>query len=482
MKKSMKGIFLAMFVFAPFSMQCFAQDSTATGITLTLKQCVETAIKNNIDVNRSEYSSAVDKTNLTLAKGQQLPFVNGSIYHGENQGRNINPYTNTYINQSINTANYSLDGSLTLFNGMSLDNSIKQYKLAWEAGKMDAQQQRDYVTINVILAYLSVLSNQDQFTLAQQQADVSRKEAERLNILNNEGAIAPSAYYDLKGQLASDELNIIATKNALETAKVSLAQLMNIPYREDIVLERLYNDQTPAVYGGNVVAIYNSAEKNLAIVKAAVLHHLSAVKNIKAAKGLLYPRLSLNGGLGTNYSSAATLQQFVSTSDLAGDNYILFNNQKLPVYAPSPIYNTAKISYGDQWKNNFNSYVNIAITIPILNGWQTRTRIKQAQITADETAFVETTTKTQLKQSIEQAYVNNKSAYQRYQTLLQQVNAFNESFREAQIKFEAGAFTSVDFLVVKTNLDRAKTNLVSAQYDYIFRSKILDYYQSKPLW
>ena len=460
----------------------YAQDSSRTAVTLTLRICIETALKNNIDVRRSDYTAETNKADWQYAKGQLLPSVNGSVYHGSNQGRNINPYTNTYINQSVNFANYSLDGSLNLFSGFSVDNTIKQNKLAFEAGKMDAQQQRDYVTINVILAYLSVLSNQDQQTLAEQQADVSRKQVERLSILNKEGAVTPSKYYDVKGQLATDELNIISTKNALETAKVNLAQLMNVAYSENVVLERIGSDKTPDTYEVSVEDIYSSASKNLAIVKAAGYHHSSAVKATKAAKGLLYPRLSLNGGLGTNYSSTGTLQQYVSSSDVAGDNYILLNSQKIPVYAPDPVYTSSKITYGDQWKNNFNSYVNVAVTIPLLNGLQTRYRIKQAKILEDRTSYEEKTTKIQLKQSIGQAYVNNKSAFQRYQTLNRQVEDLAESFREAQIQFESGVLTSVEFLVVKSRLDQAQLSLVSAQYDYILRSKILDYYQSKPLW
>ncbi len=477
----MKKLFLTA-VICIFIGKLYAQDSTATAVTLTLKECIESAIKNNIDVRRSDYSAESAKADFQLAKAQVLPSVNGAVYHGSNQGRNINPYTNTYINQSVNFAQYSLDGSLNIFNGLSIENSIRQYKLNFEAGKMDAQQQRDYITINTILTYLSVLSNQDQLTLAQQQADVSRKQVERLEILNKEGAVAPSEYYDLKGQLATDELSIISTKNALETAKVSLAQLMNVDYREDIILERISNEKSPVIYEGKVEEIYASAEKNLAIVKAATYHHLSALSSIKAARGLLYPRLSLNGGLGTNYSSTGTIQNYVSSTDVPSDNYVVVNNEKVPVFSPNPTYSTAKIPYGDQWKNNFNSYVNIAVTIPLLNGLQTRNRIKQAKITADQTAFIETTTKTQLKQSIEQAYVNNKSAFARYQTLNQQVEDLGESFREAQIKFESGVFTSVEFLVVKSRVDQARLNLVSAQYDYILRSKILDYYQSKPLW
>ncbi len=134
---------------------------------------------------------------------------------------------------------------------------------------MDVQQQRDFVTINVILAYLSVLSNQDQLSLANQQADVSRKQVERLQLLNETGAISPAAYYDLKGQLATDELGIIAAKNALENAKLSLAQLMNVPYRENIVLERLDTAITPSAYDSGAEDIYTIAVQKLAIVKAA---------------------------------------------------------------------------------------------------------------------------------------------------------------------------------------------------------------------
>ncbi len=122
------------------------------------------------------------------------------------------------------------------------------------------------------------------------------------------------------------------------------------------------------------------------------------------------------------------------------------------------------------------------MSIPLLNGWQTKGRIRQAKIAADQASFEESATKLQLKQSIEQASINNKSALQRYQTLVQQVADFSVSFEAAQAKFEAGVFTSVEFLVVKSNLDRARINLVNAEYDYILRSKILDYYQSKPLW
>ena len=74
------------------------------------------------------------------------------------------------------------------------------------------------------------------------------------------------------------------------------------------------------------------------------------------------------------------------------------------------------------------------------------------------------------------------SAADRYRILLEQVNAFTESFRAAEIRFNSGVGNSIDYLTAKNNLDRANLNLINAQYDYVLRTKILDYYKGVKLW
>jgi outer membrane protein len=87
-----------------------------------------------------------------------------------------------------------------------------------------------------------------------------------------------------------------------------------------------------------------------------------------------------------------------------------------------------------------------------------------------------------LQQSIERAYVNLNSTADKYKLLQDQVKAFKESFRTADIRFNAGAITSVDYLIAKNNLNRAENNLIIAKYDFLLREKVLDYYGGKPLW
>lgn len=459
-----------------------ARSSYAQSTELTLKQCVETAIANNLQVRQSEYQAQADKVNYNQAKGSQLPFINGNINHGINQGRSIDPYTNTYANQQINFANYNINTGITLWNGSAIRNNIKQNELNSKASEMDWQQAKDNITINVILAYLQVLSNQEQLTIASNQVLVTKSQVERLEVLNNSGAIAPSVYYDLKGQLAGDELSVINLKNSLESAKISLAQLMNVPYNATVQLENLNDKLTPTLYDGTADNIYQAASRQLAFVKAAELRKQSAEKRLLTAKAQLLPTLSFNGGFGTNYSSVANKQELISTSDVSTGSYVNVSGSKLPVFAPQSNYQMQKISYGDQWTNNLNSSLSIGLQVPILNGLQARSRVNQARIAEKRSSFEAETVKTQLRQAVDQAYVNMNSALERYQALARQLDDFTKSFKAAEVRFNAGVNTSVEYLIAKNNMDRANANFVAAKYDYLLRSKVLDFYQGKQLW
>jgi outer membrane protein len=344
---------------------------------------------------------------------------------------------------------------------------------------MDLQQQKDNITIGVILAYLQVLNNNEQLNTAQQQLEVSRKQVERLEVLNKDGAISPADLYNLKGDYSTNQLNLVTIKNTLESSRVDLAQLLNIPYSRDLVLEKINTDQEFSLYEGTSQQIYQQAMQNLAMIKAVDLRKEGALKAVKSARGQLYPSLVLNGNLSTNYSNSAATQDYVSTADVPTDSYVLLNSEKLPVYTPQSTYTSDKISYGSQWKNNFASSFSIGLQIPILNGLSARSNLNRSKIDVKRTDLVAKSTKTQLQQQIEQAYVNMNTAYERYQTLTQQVKDYTESFRIAEVRFNAGAMNSIDYLIVKRSVDNANINLIAAKYDYILRTKILDFYQGR---
>ncbi|WP_121355040.1 TolC family protein [Flavisolibacter nicotianae] len=416
----------------------------------TLQQCIDTALAKNIGVQQSGLLAEAADVNMKQARANLLPDLNATLDHGINTGRSIDPFTNGYVNQSINYASYGASSGVVLFNGLNLHNQVRQYTLAYDASRMELQQAKDNLTLNVILAYLQVLNNEDLLSSSLAQKTVSDKQLERLTILDKQGAISPSQVTDVKGQLMNDELSILNMRNNLETAKLSLAQLMNVPYDKGMTLERMNADEFLTAYSVSSSDIYQTALQQFSLVKSVELRTKSSEYALKAARSRLFPTVTLGGSMQTNYSSVAQ-------------------------------NSTGKIPYNDQIRNNVFYSLNLGVRIPIFNSMRSRNNIRLADIAVRNNELTEENTKLQLRQQIEQAHLNMTNAYDRYKTLLSQVEAYQTSFKAAEARFTAGVGTSVDYVIAKNNLDRANINLIAAKYDFVLRKKILDYYQNAKL-
>ena len=451
---------------------CEAQSGTR----LTLEACISTALKNNVDVLREQLQLRATGVALKQSKMNRLPQLNAAVGHGINQGRSIDPFTNTYIDEQVNYANYGLSSNLLLFNGFSVQHSIRQNHLAQEASKLEVQQVRENITLNVMLAYLQVLNAEDIVAAAEKQVVVTTQQIERLEVLHEQGAIAPSLLYDLRGQLANEKVALISNRNAVVSAKLELQQLMNVAYNADIELQRIeVRDQISAA-AAQPGAVYERALQHLSGVKAAALRRESAEAAIRSIRGELYPSLFLVGNLNSNYSSAARIDILVNTTDEATSDYVMVNGTASPVITQKRNFVTDRISYGSQIKNNTFSNVGIMLRIPIFNNLQARNRVALAKIELASSTLEETNQKLLLQQQVELAVVNAKNAWDRLQVLQDQLAAYTESFRAAEIRFNAGVGTVVDYLLAKNNLDRANINLVSARYDLALRNMVLEYY------
>jgi outer membrane protein len=423
----------------------FANAQQATGTVLTLQQCLDIAINNNLNVKQAGTALMTDSIYFKQSKENLLPSLTGSAGRAFDQGRGVNPITNTYINQSFTNDSYGLSAGVALFNGLALQNSIKKASLSYQAGKMDFQSAKDAVTVSIITGYLSILDAQESLAQSKSALAVAKETLDRLEILEKQGDNkAASDIYDSRGNFASNQVTVIVSQNSLDAAKLSLFQSMNIPYNPNAEFQSLSAAELVGEYGLSPDQVYQTAVQQLPVVKSAILKRQSAEKNLKVEQGFLFPTLSLGGGINTNYSSASQ-----------------------------------NIGYIDQVKNNYATNVGLSLNIPIFTNFQRKNNVALAKINLLNYQYVEENTKIVLRQNIEQAYYNMSSAYKRYQALQEAVKAYTESFRISKIRFDNGVLTSVDFTISKNNLDAANLNLISARYDYFIYSKILDYYQGK---
>lgn len=449
------------------------------GSKLTLQSCLDIAMANNIPVKQTALQEESAKLNFNQSKYNRLPNISAGINYGINSGRSIDPFTNSYNSQQLSSSNANLSASVPVFRGFQTNNAIQQASLNYQASKMELQQEKDNLTLNVILSFLQMMNDEDVLKLSKEQMAVTQKQVERLEVLNKEGAIKPADLFDMKGQYASDKVALANSVRAVEMSKLSLAQFMNVPYSKDMQIDREGFDLTIALYESTAENIYSTALQELAMVKAADYRAKAASKAKKVAAAGLYPTLSLFGQLGSNYSSAARTLTPLSSMDIATSDYVVVGGNNLPVMTNQTKYNSQKISFTNQYNNNLSTYVGINLSIPIFSSLQTRTNIKLAKIEERRTGFIAENTKIQLRQAIEQAHLNMTMAFTKHQAVNDQVAAYTESFRAAEIRFNLGAINSVEYLIVKNNLDRANINLTIARYEYILRTKVLDFYQGK---
>ena len=434
-----KYILIALFLARGF--ETYAQQQSNV---LTLHQCLDTAIKNNLTVQQTAITTDRARIGFAQSKENLIPTIGGSIGRDLSTGRTINPVTNTYVNQSVTSDNYSLSGSVTIFNGLAYQNAIKQASLAYQSGKMALQAAKDVVTVNVITSYLAVLDAQAILDQTKSQQSVAKEQADRGEILEKQGANKyASDIYDLRGSLQSSNVNLVLAQNSLSSAMLNLFQIMNVPFNKDAQLQPLNAEDLQGDKDVTPEQVYNTALEQLADVKAATLMRQSAEKEVKYYKGQLLPSLALGYGISTNYT------------------------------------NSNPIDYTNQFKNNYGTYVQLGLNIPIFTNNYRRNQVSLAKLDLLNYKDIEENTKIVLRQSVELAYNSMISAYNRYQALDAESQAYTESFRISKLRFEAGVLTSVDYITSKNNMDAANLAFISAQYDYFIYSKVLDYYQGK---
>lgn len=450
---------------------------------LNLQQCIEIAQQNNITVRQGQLTVANNDLQLHQSRLNLLPTTNFQANQGLNGGRSINPQSNGFVQQSIVSGSYQLNGAVTLYNGMILRNTIKQNELVLQASKHELTATQNTVSLTVAQNYLNVLTGTEQLAIAQRQADVTRAQLDRTQRLVNAGSAPEANLYELRATLASNEVDIVTAQNTLDLARVALLQAMNVPINQAFEVEPV-NVPDPGLdpYSATVQQLFDVAATNLPEVKGADMRVKSAALGVQVAKGALYPTLSLNGNLSSIYSSAASKQQVVNgtTQQITGF-FTDANGNQQPVYSTVPNYNSTDVTYGDQLKNNFNRSASLFLRVPIFQGNLSRNRITTAKIQQQNAELTAQNTRLVLRQQIETAYTSMRAAANKYRATQVQVASLEKAFQVAESRLNAGAINATDYSIAKTNLDRARASLVQTKYDYVFRTKILDYYQNKPL-
>jgi len=451
--------------------------SQNSNISYNLQECIDLALKNNLDLKSVHLRTQTADVNFKQSKNALLPTLNGNYNIGKTTGRSIDPYTNSYINEELTFSNAGLRLGAVIFNGFQLINRWKQQKLNLQASKMENEDARYNLILNVTLAYLQVMNTQDLYTLAKNRLEITNEQMNRLKSMFEENMGNPSEYRDFQGLKANDEANLINSRNNFEDAKLNLMQLLNIETDFDIAVIDVPLDFN--IYSESFNDIYTQALQNMAIIKVGEYRLKAAEKGVSAAKAAYVPEVSLFANLNTNYSSAARFFSESGSSIIETGDFVTVGGQDYAVQTKQINFVSEKIDYKEQFENNLNNSTGISVSIPIFNGFNAKNTVALERIKKEEASVELDRIKLQLRNAIDQTYRDMTAAFERYEVLQKQTEAYQESLRINEIRFTNGVNNSVDYIISKNNLENARVNLNNVKYEYILQTKLLDYFKGQ---
>ena len=415
--------------------------------TWTLEECVKHAIDNNIQIKQQYLQTEYQKNTLDLSKLKLLPTLNGQVGHTFSFARTLDNSGSTpkYVQNSMYDQ-INLGGSTNLFSGLQYYNTIKKNTASLLASQQDLENIKDNIALNVALGYLQILLNKELVSATDQQLQISLQQIEKTRKLVEAGSSARGNLLQIESQAAQEEVQLINLKNQLDISYLTLTQLLELqtPAGFEIVTPEISID-TNSLVTGNIDEIFAVAQKNRPEIKSSELKLSASEYDLKIAKGGRIPSINVGHGFSTAF------------------------------------YNTSPASFTNQLSDHKNYYVGFNLNVPILNGWQINKGISNAKIEIQNSQYALEGTKKQLYKNIQQAYADAVAALKKYNASIKAVTSSEESFRYTEQKFNVGLVTPVDYNTSKNQLLKAQSDLAQAKYEFIFKTKVLDFYKGIPI-
>jgi outer membrane protein len=414
--------------------------------TWDLQRCINHAIEHNLNIKQKEAAQNQSEVELNTAQWSRLPNLNGNVGQSFNFGRALQA-DNTYGNRNTRNTNFSLGTNIPLFTGMQIPNSIALSKLNLKASTEDLAKAKEDISVQVASYFLQVLFNEELLKVARNQVELSQELLNKKVAFFKNGKASEAEVLEAKSRLAQDQLSMVQTENNYQLAILDLSQLLELPSPENFQIS------APDIkdFSADLILpdeVYSQALMNKPAIKAAQYRLQGANNNIKIAQSAYYPQLSFGAGIGTNY-------------------YHLSGIENAP--------------FSRQWNQNMNKYLQFSLSIPIFNRFQIRNRVKSARIQRTAMSWQLEESKKALYKEIQQAYYNALAAESKYKSSLLASESAEAAFRLTSEKYTHGKASATEYNEMRTAWMKALSDGIQAKYEFVYRSKILDFYKGIPL-
>ena len=414
----------------------------------TLQECLEWALEHSLTVKQGELNLAQQEIQANTTENSWLPNVSGSVNESLSFGRGLTA-DNTYTSANTTSTGFSIGGGMNLFDGLATPNNIALARLNLEAATADLERARDDIRVAVARAYVQVLYDYEIVEVARKQIELDDAQVARLEAMAATGKAAQAEVSQQKASRAQSGVTLVQAENNLRLALLDLGQLLEFPTSEGFSVER------PAVEVEEILLdmperIFADAVDVRPAVRAEEIRLKGTERSLKIAQAAQYPSLNLSGGVGTNYYTTSN-----------------------PAYPQDKFF--------DQLSHNFSPYIGVSMNIPIFTRFQTRNNIRSARLNQELQQIQLDKAKQSLYKEIQQAWSNAVAAQAKFRSSSEAATAAEDAFRLVQAKYENGKATITEFNESRNQLLKTRSDRVQATYEYLFQSRLLDFYRGDAL-
>lgn len=434
------------------SAPAYAQDATKQW---SLEECIQYAIEHNIDLKQRQQEQESRKVDLNTSKFSWLPSLNGNMGQSFQFGRSTSK-SGVIVDQNAANSTVGINLDMPLFDGLKIPNDIAARKLDLKASIENLNKAKEDLAINIASYYLQVLYNKELLKIAELQVALDQDQVTKTEALVNAGKVPLSQLYDIKAQLAQDEVTLTESQNNVSLALLDLAQSLELersdrtfdvqtPPIEDAVAENMSSILPPDHIFDHAVTFKPQIKEQQYLLE-------SQKKMLRVAQAGYYPKLNFGASYSNGYYHSTSGGEFADTR-----------------------------SFSEQFKQNGQKIVGFSLSVPLFNRFQVRNSVRSARISIINRELMMENTKKTLYKEIQQAYYNATAAQEKYTASDKSVLASKEAFNYAEDRYNAGKSTVFEFNEAKTKYAQSLAEQAQAKYNFIFRAKILDFYNGTPL-
>jgi len=416
-------------------------SATQAGQTLTLQQCIDTALMHNRIIQQRDLARKAKEIEYQQARMNLLPDLNASAGQNFTLGRSLTA-DNTYKSVNSSRTYFNVSSELLLFDGLKMKYDIEAKKADMKASEADLEKIKSDIKLNVTVAFMQVMLYRENLDLAKSQVEATKQKVEQKQALVREGKVAEGELLELKAQLAKEEFSVIQASNNLKLALLDLAQIVELDNFEslDVIVPAELINNEPVLLSAEEV--YRSALQNRPEIRGAEYRLQSSRKNVDIAKSAYFPTLGFGAQMGSGYYY---LENFPGNE-----------------------------AFGKQMRDNLSTVLGFSLRVPVFNRFSTKNRVSASRLAVESSMLDLENTKLELQKTVQQAYQNALAAKARFDAAQKSLQSSQEAFRYAELKYEAGKASVYELYQAKNSLVQVKSELTQSKYEYVLRVKALE--------